>query len=84
MTGHQGSQCSCKNNLETNLNILMDERAKDAHNNTSLSKGTRDMEIQYKGEPITGPVIKVLRNAISETQIKPYYQNKMKKSYHDI
>ena len=74
--GHQVSGCSHEFNLETNLNILMDMRAKQAQNNKIVSESQRSFKIIYKGEILTGPLVKTLRQKIGDTTIQSFYKKK--------
>ena len=82
--GHQGVECSHEFNLETNLNILMDMRAKQAQDNKMVSESQRSFKIIYKGETLTGPLVKILRQRIGDTTIQSFYQEKMKEHYQDV
>jgi endonuclease/exonuclease/phosphatase family metal-dependent hydrolase len=82
--GHQGSSCQPEFNLETNLNILMDMRAKQTPENTSIPETNLNFSIKYRGNRVTGPIVRSLRQEISDTRLKLFYQNKMQENYDEV
>ena len=82
--GHQGSSCHSTFNLETNLNILMDARAKRAQENPAPNESRPSFAIKYKGNRITGTIVKTLREEISNMRLRSFYQNKMKENYEEV
>ena len=82
--GHQGSSCHPNFNLETNLNILMDTRAKKAQENPLPHETKPNFAISYRGNSITGSIVKTLREEISNTRLRVFYQNKMREHYEEV
>jgi endonuclease/exonuclease/phosphatase family metal-dependent hydrolase len=82
--GHQSSRCQSDLPLETNLNILMDMRAKQAQDNIPPYCYTPRLTIQYNGKSITGHLINGLRQEISSERIRMHYKYKMKDLYKEV
>ena len=82
--GHQGSSCQPEFNLETNLNILMDMRAKQTSENINIPEMNLNFSIMYRGHRVTGPIVKSLRQEIGDMRLKVFYQNKMKDNYDEV
>jgi hypothetical protein len=85
--GHQGTELSNELDLQTNLNILMDSRAKRMQQvvqHTTNWTHQNKYQILYNNETINGKIIKSLRQEIGSTRLRSHYKNKIKKNYDNI
>jgi hypothetical protein len=85
--GHQGTDLSDDFDLQTNLNILMDSRAKRMQQevqHTSDWTHQNKYQILYNNETINGKIIKSLQQDIGSTLLRLHYRNKFKEKYDNI
>jgi hypothetical protein len=78
--GHQGTELSDEFDLQINLNILVDSRAKRMQQevqHTSDCTHQNKYQIQYNNETINGKIIKSLRQEIGSTRLSLYYRKKI-------
>jgi hypothetical protein len=84
---HQGTELSDKLNLQTNLNILMDARAKRMQQDVQQIPDwirQNKYKILYNNETINGKIIKTFWQEISSTRMSLYYKHKFKEKYDNI
>jgi Reverse transcriptase (RNA-dependent DNA polymerase) len=82
--GHQSSEMKSNLNLETNLNILMDRKARRAQQEMELPENQLQFSIEYHGKRVHGSIIKSLRREISENELTTTYKDKFKGHYDSI
>jgi hypothetical protein len=85
--GHQGTELSDEFDLQANLNILMDSRAKRIQQvvqHTPDWTHQNKYQILYNNEIINGKIIKSLRQEIGSTRLRLHYKNKFKENYDNI
>jgi hypothetical protein len=85
--GHQGTELSDEFDLQTNLNILMDSRAKRMQQVAQhIPEWTHQNKYQilYNNETINGKIIKSLWQEIGSTRLRLHYKNKFKENYDNI
>jgi hypothetical protein len=85
--GNQGTELSDEFDLQTNLNILMDTRAKRMQQEVQHKYDwthQNKYQIIYNNETINGNMNKSLRQKIGSTQFRLHYRNKFKEKYGNI
>jgi hypothetical protein len=85
--GHQGTELSDEFDLITNLNILMDSRAKRMQQvvqHTPDWTHQNKYQILYNNETVNGKIINSLRQEIGSTRLRLHYKNKFKENYDNI
>jgi hypothetical protein len=81
--GYQGTELSDEFDLQTNLNILMDSRAKRMQQVAQLTPDwthQNKYQILYNNETFNGKIIKSLRQEIGSTRLHLHYKNKFKET----
>jgi hypothetical protein len=87
VNGHQGIELSDEFDLQTNLNILMDSRAKRMQQVAQhIPDWTHQNKYQilYNNETINGKIINSLQQEIGSTRLRLHYKNKLKENYENI
>ena len=82
--GHQGNQCHPDFNLQTNLNILMDMRAKQGQEKRSTPTSKLSFSLQYQGKLVSGPIVQTLRESISQRRLQQFYEMKMGAQFKEV
>ena len=71
--GHQGSSCHLTSNIEAYRNMLIDIRVKKAQDNPVPSETKPSFAINYRGNRVTGSIVRSLSEEISDTRLRVFY-----------